>query len=117
MTRRFPVLVLGGSHPYARSMEDLREVIRGGIGEGPETLIAGLENVVGALRPALKAWFQTADPEALLALAQDRPPLEDLLPTMMQPTLLYVGEDDAIHDSVTRCAAHMPNATWSPSPA
>lgn len=110
--QRFTALVLGGAHPYARSMESLRKPILRGIEEGPEALIAGLEEVPGTMRPERKARLRTADFEALLAVAQDRPPLEDVLPTMMQPTLLYVGEQDDIYGDVKQCAADIPNATF-----
>ncbi len=111
---RFQAMILGGSHPYARSMEELRQLIRSGIAQGREAFITGLEEFFGpgSLTPADKARHQRADLEALLALAQDRPPIEDVLPTMTRPCLLYVGEADAIFANVKQCAAQIPNVTF-----
>ncbi len=109
---RFQTLILGGSHPYARSMEFLRQPIRGGIAQGREAFITGLEETLGSLWTGLKTRLQTADLEALLALAQDRPPLDDVLPTMTRPCLLYVGGADVIYANVKQCAAQIPNVTF-----
>ena len=43
---RFRALVIGGQHPYARSMESLRQVVRRGISQGGEAFVAGIMNPV-----------------------------------------------------------------------
>src|ERR671923_2393979 len=50
--------------------------------------------------------------EAYLALAQDRPGLEDILPTMLMPCCLYTGEMDRIYPEVEACSRHIPQATF-----
>src|SRR5215831_14546262 len=40
--QRIRALVIGGQHPYARSMEPLRLIIRRGLAEGSETFVAHL---------------------------------------------------------------------------
>lgn len=109
---RFQTLIIGGSHPYARSIEFLRQIIRREIAEGLEAFITGLEETFGSSWAGYKARLRAADLEAFLALAQDRPNLEDVLPTMTRPCLLYVGEADAIYATTKQCVAHIPNASF-----
>src|SRR6266542_5630154 len=75
-------LIIGGQHPYARSMEFLRQAMRRGIAQGRDACIAAMEEVFGSLDAEYKARLLAADLEALLAVAQDRPSLEAVLPTM-----------------------------------
>ena len=49
---------------------------------------------------------------AQLALAQDRPSLEDVLPTMTMPCLPYAGDADANYAGVTACCKQIPNVTF-----
>ena len=44
--------------------------------------------------------FSPADLEAYLALAHDRPGLDDILPTMLMQCCLYAGEIDPIYPEV-----------------
>ncbi len=109
---RFQTLILGGAQPYGGSREFLRQTIQRGIAQGREACITGLEETLGSLSAGYKARLQTADLEAFLALAQDRPNLEDVLPTMTRPCLLYVGEADATYARIKQCAAQIPNVTF-----
>jgi hypothetical protein len=47
-----------------------------------------------------------------LALVQDRPGLEDILPTMLMPCCLYAGEMDPIYPEVEECSRHIPRVTF-----
>jgi len=78
-------LIIGAQAPYARSFEFRRQHLRQGIEQGIDTLVAGLETQYGAVWPGYKARLLTIDLAAQLALAQDRPSLEDVLPTMTMP--------------------------------
>ncbi len=60
--------------------------------------------------PAKLEEFLNNDFRALAAAQQDRPSLEESLPRITNPMLLYVGEDDGAFPDVTRCAAQMPDA-------
>ena len=46
------------------------------------------------------------------SLAQDRPGLEDILPSMQLPCCLYVGEADPIYPEVTACSRCIPQVTY-----
>jgi pimeloyl-ACP methyl ester carboxylesterase len=80
---RFRALVIGGQHPYARSMESLRQMLRRGIEQGSEAFVEAMEQIFGPEAPQRKTRLLSADPAAYLALAQDRPGLEDILTTTL----------------------------------
>jgi pimeloyl-ACP methyl ester carboxylesterase len=109
---RVRALVIGGQHPYARSMESLRQMVRTGIAQGSGAFVASIEEMFGPESAERKERLLSLDLEALLALAQDRAGLEDILPTMLMPCCLYAGEIDPIYPEVEACSQHIPRATF-----
>jgi len=109
---RFHALIIGGSHPYARSMNYQRLALRKGIEQGREAFAADLEALYGPVTPQRKARALANDLEALLAMAQDRPNLETVLPLMTMPCLLFAGEADPGYPAVKECSKQMPNVTF-----
>jgi pimeloyl-ACP methyl ester carboxylesterase len=109
---RVRALVIGGQHPYARSMESLRQMVRRGLAQGSGAFVAGMEEMFGPESAERKGRLLSADLEAYLALAQDRPGLEDILPTMLMPSCLYAGEIDPICPEVEACSRHIPRVTF-----
>ena len=105
---RFHSLIIGAGHPYERSMEAARELLRRGI----EEFLAPFESAMGPIEPKVKARLLSNDVEALIALTKDRPNLEELLPTMTVPCLMYVGERDPLFSDVERAARQLPNGTF-----
>jgi pimeloyl-ACP methyl ester carboxylesterase len=110
--QRVRALVIGGQHPYARSMEALWQMVRTGIAQGSGEFVASMEEMFGPESAARKGRLLSMDLEALLALAQDRPSLEDILPTMPMPCCLYAGEIDPIYPEVEACSRHIPRVTF-----
>jgi pimeloyl-ACP methyl ester carboxylesterase len=109
---RIRALVIGGQHPYARSMESLRQIARRGLTQGSEAFVAAMEEMFGLETAERKERLFAADLEAYLALAQDRPGLEDILPSMQLPCCLYVGETDPIYPEVAACSRYTPQVTY-----
>jgi pimeloyl-ACP methyl ester carboxylesterase len=109
---RVHALVIGGQHPYARSMGSLRRVVQRGIAQGRGAFVAGMEEMFGPESAARKERLRSADLEAYLALAQDRPGLDDILASMLMPCCLYAGEIDPIYPKVEACSQHIPQATF-----
>ena len=106
---RFHSLILGGAHPYAENMQAFRERMP----QEPEAFLASAEQVFGSyMTPALRARLLTNDLKALLALTQDRASLADVLPTMLMPCLLFVGETDPRLSQVQECIKHISNVTF-----
>jgi hypothetical protein len=54
----------------------------------------------------------SADLQAYLALTQDRPGVDDILPTMLIPCCLYAGETDPIYPEVEACSRYIPRVTF-----
>jgi pimeloyl-ACP methyl ester carboxylesterase len=109
---RVQALIIGGQHPYARTSETTRQMVQRGMTQGPEAFVAGMEETFGALDAAYKARLLTADLEAFLAMTQDRPSLEAVLPTMPMPCCLYVGEQDTVYSAVKACRHQIPRVTF-----
>jgi len=108
---RFQSLIIGGSAPYARKMDDMRQLVRYGIENGPEAFVARWERENGALSSERKERMLAYDYRALLAAAEDRESLEAVLPTMTMPCLLYAGEMDE-YRVITGYAKQIANATF-----
>jgi pimeloyl-ACP methyl ester carboxylesterase len=108
---RFSSLLIGGAHPYQRNQEQLDARLQL-VTQGPESIVALWEEAVS---PALKARLLANDGEALAASWIGRmggPGLEEVLPTMHMPCLLFVGEADDAYAGVKECVKHMPNVTF-----
>lgn len=108
---RFRSLIIGGQHPYAQSMDGLRQALRYGVESGPEAFVVKWEEYFGALSSERRERMLAYDYEALLAVAQDRESLEVVLSTMKMPCLLYVGEIDAAYPIAKECAKEIANVT------
>jgi pimeloyl-ACP methyl ester carboxylesterase len=107
---RVDALLIGGSHPYVSTWGT---AFRDVDGTDPAAFLATFEKRLGAsLTPEAKARILDNDLQAVAAAAQDRPSLEDILPTMTMPCLLYVGEADGAFPRVQEGAKHMPNVTF-----
>ena len=109
---RVRALVIGGQHPYSRSLVALRQLVQRGIAQGSGAFVAGMEEMFGPESTERKERLLSADLKAYLALVQDRPGLDDILPTMLMPCCLYAGEVDPIYPEVEECSRHIPLATF-----
>ena len=109
---RVRALVIGGQHPYARSMGALREMVQKGIAQGSGAFVAGMEEMFGPESTERKERLLSADLKAYLALVQDRPGLDDILATMPIPCCLYAGEIDPLYPEVEACSRHIPQVTF-----
>jgi pimeloyl-ACP methyl ester carboxylesterase len=109
---RVHALVIGGQHPYARSMRSLQQMVQMGMAQGSRAFMAGMEEMFGPESAERKMRLLSADLEAYLALVQDRPSLDHILPTMQMPCCLYVGEIDPIYPEVAACSRHIPQVTF-----
>ena len=108
---RTGALVLGGAHPYGRELPEASRPDGSDEKLFLETFFErqGLDRET--MEPAKVEEFLENDFRALAAAQQDRPSLEDSLPTITKPVLLYVGEADGGFSQVQRCAAQLPDAS------
>jgi pimeloyl-ACP methyl ester carboxylesterase len=108
---RVESLVIGGAHPYVD--QSYVEAFGPLDGSDPEAFLTAFERVVDEpipqeLRPRLLA----NDLRALTAAAaQPRPALDDVLPAMAMPCLLFVGEADRRRAAIEKCAKQIAHAT------
>jgi len=109
---RLDRLVIGGQHPFARSMEGTREMVRAGIERGGDGFIAAWQRRFGPAEAALAARLRRADFRAYLAAAQDRASLEDLLPQIPVQCCLYAGEADDVFAEARTASQRIPGATF-----
>jgi hypothetical protein len=87
-------------------------MVQRGIAQGSGAFVAGMEEMFGPESEARKGRLLSADLKAYLALAQDRPGLDDILPTMLIPCCLYAGEIDPIYPEIKACSEHIPRVTF-----
>jgi pimeloyl-ACP methyl ester carboxylesterase len=110
---RIDCLVIGGQHPFARSLEGFRQLLRTGIAQGHDAFLAAVEQGFGTIPAGQKARLHQADLDALLAVvAQDRENLEALLPNITAPCCLYVGEADAMCADAERASGLIPDVQF-----
>lgn len=78
-----------------------------------DAFVSALEAIVGApLSEGFLELLHRRDLRALAAVAQPRPSLEPVLPTMAMPCLLYAGALDPRAAAVEACARRMSNAEF-----
>jgi len=91
---RVSALIIGGAHPYGRTLPKPVH----GEGSDPELFLETFFRRQGldgeTMGPPKLEEFLNNDFRALAAAQQDRPSLEEALPRITNPVLLYVGEDD-----------------------
>jgi len=114
-SERFHSLIIGAMSPYRdpNELNDLLELLK----KEKDFIWAsfGIEKI---FRPRVasrqKARWMTNDLEALIALVSKDwlLSLEDVLPTITMPCLLFVGEADRFYPDVKKCADSMLNATF-----
>jgi pimeloyl-ACP methyl ester carboxylesterase len=102
-------LILGGAHPYGRSLparldpSEPKDFLRG--------MFSGVVNF-DTLPADKQAEFLDNDFLAISAARNARPSLQEVLPTMRMPCLLYSGDLDGTFADTQRCAKEIPHATF-----
>lgn len=110
--QRVERLVIGGQHPFARSMEHLRWMVRAGIEGGPDAFLLAFRETFGPAEGAFAERLCTADLRAYLALLQDRGSLDEFLPRMSMPCCLYAGDADDVCGQARSASERIPCAEF-----
>jgi len=111
-SNRLDRLVVGGQHPFARSMGHLRQMVCAGINGGTDAFLAAFRQVFGPAEGAFAARLRRADLRAYLALSQDRVGLDELLAVISIPCCLYAGEADDLYEQARIASHQIPGATF-----
>jgi pimeloyl-ACP methyl ester carboxylesterase len=101
-------LIIGGQHPYARSLEGFRKLVV----QGPEKLVWTLEQTFGTMPPGYKARLYGGDLEAWLALNEDREGIEAVLSRLPAPCCIYCGDADPMFDGAKQAGTSTPGVTF-----
>jgi pimeloyl-ACP methyl ester carboxylesterase len=104
-------LMIGGAHPYKQPPESYDQRIQN-LQRGTEAIPEGWDAPVP---PALRARLLANDLEACIANLTKRresPGLDDVLPTLRIPWLLYVGEADGPYAPMQACCKLIPQVTF-----
>ena len=113
--QRFHSLIIGGMSPSGSGGNALPANRVELFQQGMEAYVAHQEAQSGPMDPGRRALMLANDPQALIA-ATNAPrgtgDMEDVLPTMTMPCLLYVGEADGFYEGAKACMQHLPNATF-----
>ena len=111
---RFHSLIIGGMNPYGSGGETTQgriELLK----QGMAAYVANSEAQSGPIEPERKAWLLANDPEALIAATlapRGTERMEEVLPTMTMPCLLYCGEADGFFPGAKECIKDLPNARF-----
>jgi pimeloyl-ACP methyl ester carboxylesterase len=108
---RLQSLLLGAAHPYADNSWD---AFKGLDGTDDHAFIAAFEAVLDErISPEVKMMIRANDLQALAAAAQQpRASMEELLPLIDLPCLMFCGDADARHAAVKRCTESLPRASF-----
>ena len=106
---RLRSLVIGGATPYAMvNQAERRSQL---FGEGMQGYLD--RQIPDHFKtPTFRAMMLANDIEALMATLTDRPSLEDILPTLPVPCLIYAGDADPRHPEAESCVRLIPDATF-----
>jgi pimeloyl-ACP methyl ester carboxylesterase len=104
---RVTSLLIGGMSAQENSFT----AFHGVDGTDPDAFFTAFETKLNVrLSPTMKTRMATNDLQALAAAAQTRPSLEEILPQMTMPCLLFVGEADPYYPLMQDNARYMPRA-------
>jgi pimeloyl-ACP methyl ester carboxylesterase len=102
-------LIIGGAHPYAEPFDSFRHID----GTNPEAFLAALEELIGEnLEPDIKALVVANNLKALAAAARPEPGIDEVMPGMTMPCLLFSGTADSRYTIIRDCAGRIPHATF-----
>lgn len=112
---RFTSLIIGGAHPFPTDPDGYKHEISL-LEQGIEAYVSAWESAGFVFSPESRKQMLACDPLALRALRLARledAPLDDALPDITLPCLLYAGDhDEPEHSLEQQAAAVMQNATF-----
>jgi pimeloyl-ACP methyl ester carboxylesterase len=111
--KRFHSFIIGGAHPYLLDQNE-HEADLQLFKKGIDALIVAMEKASGSkMTPERRASLAANDLDAIVALfsaSHWRASLEDALPNMTMPCLIFAGGADLYHSGAKKCAESIPSA-------
>jgi pimeloyl-ACP methyl ester carboxylesterase len=107
---RLRSLTVGGSTPFALHNQAERNIQW--FSDGMEAFLEQqpLPDQIKTL--SFRAHMLANDAEALMAVGIDRPSIEDILPTLPMPCLIYAGDADPVHPRAEAYVRLIPDSTF-----
>jgi pimeloyl-ACP methyl ester carboxylesterase len=113
--KRFRSFIIGGAHPYLLDQNELEADLRL-FRKGIDALIVAMEEASGSkMTPERRASLAANDLDATVALfsaSHWRTNLENALPNITMPCLIFAGGADSLHSGAKKCAESIPNASF-----
>jgi pimeloyl-ACP methyl ester carboxylesterase len=100
-------LIIGGAQPYGNTFSGARQILKLGI----DAWVSEISEWGPYSSEDLER-YRKNDAKALLAVANDRVDISNILPTMSMPCLFYAGESDWEYDLIKGSVDHVPNAKF-----
>jgi pimeloyl-ACP methyl ester carboxylesterase len=121
--QRLHSLILGGASPYSDTLpltepaSPMLQIMRKGVQEGADAVVQGIRELFGEITPHYEGRLRSLDYQAQAAFMEywdyHMPGLEDVLPSMVMPCLIYVADgDDPDFAHTQEYMKQMPNATF-----
>ncbi len=108
---RIHAFIMGGHHPYFSSTQFFRNIFKDGL----DAWLEVIEAAAGPLKPSTRERLLNNDIDAMRAVvANDRPDISEVLPTMTMRCRLFAGSEDAHYENVKRAASELPNGDFFP---
>jgi pimeloyl-ACP methyl ester carboxylesterase len=107
---RVTAIIIGGHDAYERRVPPLEQYDGTDRNAFLDALLRRINIDPAQLPPARREELLANDFNALAAAQQDEPSIEEVLPFMTMPCLLYAGEADPFYPAIQRCVRSMPNA-------
>src|ERR1700733_2843600 len=108
---RISSLIIGGHDPYERRIPPAARDVCTDSNAFVDALLRRINIDPTMVTPARREELLANDFHALAAALQDMPSIEEVLPEMHMPCLLYAGELDRFYPDILRCSRLMPNVT------
>ena len=109
---RFDVFVLGGQHPYGRTLPPSTEQTMLNPDAFAESFLRRIGMDLNSMPPKYRKLLMQNDFKALAACQQDRKSQQAALSKMHMPVLLYAGDEDPVHDKAKQASAELANCRF-----
>jgi pimeloyl-ACP methyl ester carboxylesterase len=107
-------LMIGGATPYAAAGRSLHAGMFSG---GMEAMLERQPLPAEVKTPVFRAMMLANDVEALVASDVDRPSLEEIMPNLTFPCLIFIGDEDSRRSEAETYAQLLPDATFVSLPS
>ncbi len=113
---RLTALIIGGQNPYEYQVPEFLRLNANDANGCIDKVLRAINVDPALMPPERRQELLANDFQAIAAALQDEPSLEDVLPLMTMPCLVYAGEKDMFFPEIQKAVQAMPNVRsfWLP---